>query len=110
LRQEIVRLDTSLTHFREMEANLKMTLLTAQRVAEDLRDSAAQDAARIVREAEARADVLLEKAQARLEDVQRAIDGLRLKRRESESGLESIIAALHHTLDFVREQEQHERQ
>jgi len=43
-----------------------------------------------------------------LEDVQREIDGLRLKRRESEVALESIIAALHNTLEYVREQDQRE--
>ena len=51
---------------------------------------------------------MMQRAQAQLEDVQREIDGLRLKRRESEVALESIIAALHNTLEFVREQEQRE--
>jgi len=36
---------------------------------------------------------------------QREIDGMRLKRRESEVMLESIIAALQNTLEFVREQD-----
>ena len=37
------------------------------------------------REAEGRADVLLQRSNARLEDVQREIDGLRMKRREVET-------------------------
>ena len=52
---------------------------------------------------------MVQKAQARQEDVQREIDGLRMKRREAESSLESIIAALHNTIDFIREQEQREQ-
>ncbi len=43
----------------------------------------AGERSRIVREAAARADLLLQKAQARLEDVQREIDGLRMTRRRS---------------------------
>ena len=50
----------------------------------------------------------MQRTQAQLEDVQREIDGLRLKRRESEVMLESIIAALQNTLEFVREQDQRE--
>jgi predicted transcriptional regulator len=63
-----------------------------------------------VREAEGRSDLLLQKTQARLEDVQREIDGMKMKRREVETTLESTIAALRNTLEFVREQEQRERE
>jgi hypothetical protein len=37
--------------------------------------------------------------------VQRDIEGLRMKRREAEVNLESVIKALQHTLEFVREQD-----
>jgi cell division initiation protein len=109
LRQEVVRLEASLTQFRDLEGSLKSTLLTAQKVADDMRENAAQEAARLVREAEGRAEVLMQKAQARVEDVQREIEGLRLRRREVEANLETMISNLHHTLDFVREQDKRER-
>jgi cell division initiation protein len=114
LRQDIARLDASLVQYRELEGTLKSALVGAQKLADDvrenanqeairLREHAAQEAARIVRDAEARVELLMDQSQARVEDVQREIDGLRLKRREAETGLESIISALHNTLDFVRE-------
>ena len=53
--------------------------------------------------------LLLEKTQARLEDVQREIDGLKLKRRDVETTLEATIQTLRNTLEYVREQESHER-
>jgi cell division initiation protein len=109
LRQEIARLEGSLNQFRELEGSLKSTLMSAQKVADDMRENAHKEAARILREAEGQAALLMQKAQARLEDVQREIDGLKLKRRETEASLESIISALQHTLEFVREQEQRER-
>ena len=62
-----------------------------------------------MREAEGRADLMLSKAQARLDEVQREIDGLRLKRRDVENSLEATIAALRNSLDFVREQDKKER-
>jgi cell division initiation protein len=115
LRQEIARLDASLTQYRELEGTLKSALIGAQKLADDvrenatqeanrLREHAAQEAARIVRDAEGRVELLMEQSQARIEDVQREIDGLKLKRREAETGLESIVAALQSTLEFVREQ------
>ena len=131
LRQEIARLEASLYQYRELEGTLKSALLSAQKLADDVRESAVQesarvresaaqeairvrenagaDAARIVREAEGHAGLLMERAQSTIEDVQREIDGLKLKRREAESGLESIISALHNTLDFVRAQDDREQ-
>ena len=108
LRQDIVRLEASLSQYRELENALKGALMSAQKVSDDMKETASLDAERIVREAEGRASLITQKAQAVLEDIQREIDGLRLKRRESEVALESIIAALHNTLEFVREQDQRE--
>jgi cell division initiation protein len=110
LRQEIARLEAALNQHRELESSLKTTLMSAQKVADDMRENAAQEAARIVRDAEGRAELLVNRAQARAEDVQREIDGLRLKRREAETNIESTISALHNTLEFVREQDKRERQ
>jgi cell division initiation protein len=110
LRQDIGRLEASLRHYRELEGGLKSTMLTAQRFADGMRENARLEAERIVREAEGHAELLMNRAHARLEDVQREIDGLRLKRREAETNLESIISALHHTLEFVRDQDARERQ
>ena len=109
LRMEIVRLETSLNQFRELEGSLKTTLMSAQKVADDMRENARQEAARLVREAEGRVELILQKAQAKTEDVEREIDGLRIKRREAETNLEATIAALHNTLDFIRDQDRRER-
>jgi cell division initiation protein len=110
LRQEVARLEGSLSQFKDLEGSLKNTLLSAQKLADDLKENAAQESTRIVRDAEARAEVIVQKAQARLEDVQREIDGLKMKRRDAEAAIEGTIAALNHTLAFIREQDQRERQ
>ena len=109
LRMEIVRLDASLQQFRELEGSLRTTLMTAQKVSDDMRENAQQEAARIIREAEGHAELTLQRTQAKTEDIEREIDGLRVKRREAETNLETTIAALHNTLDFIREQDRRER-
>ncbi len=110
LRQEVAKLDALVTDHREHERNLRNTLLTAQRLADEIRDAAQDQAKTMVGEAESRANLVLEKAQARLDDVQREIDGLRMKRREVENSLESTIAAVRGALEFVREQDARERE
>ena len=105
LRQDLSRLEAVLTQHRELEGSLKSTLISAQKVADDLRDTAQAEALRIVREAEGRAELLQQKALARLEDVQREIDGLKMKRREAETGVEALISTLQNTLEFIRDQE-----
>ena len=106
LRQDLSRTEAILNEHREHEKTLKSTLLAAQRLADDIKAGAAGEAQRIIREAQGRSDLLLEKTQARVEDIQREIDGLKLKRREAETSIETTILTLRNTLDFVREQDQ----
>jgi len=109
LRQEVARLEAVLKEHREHEQNLRATLTTAQRLSDDIKATAEKDAERIIREAEGRSQLLLDKTQARLEDVQREIDGLKLTRRDVETTIESTIQTLRNTLDFIREQDNRER-
>jgi cell division initiation protein len=110
LRQEMSGLEKTVQEHREHERSLRATLLTAQRLSDEIKANAENEAKRIVADAEARAGVLLDKTQARLEDVLRDIDGLKLKRREVETSIEATIQTLRNTLDYVREQEARERE
>jgi cell division initiation protein len=110
LRQELMRAEASIAAHKEHEKNLQSTLMTAQKVSDDIRATAEGEAQRITREAQGRSELLLERTQARLEDVQREIDGLKLKRKDAETTLEATIATLKNTLEFVREQEARERE
>lgn len=110
LRQEVARLEQIVRGHVEQEKSLQNTLITAQRLADDIKAGAEENAARIVREAESRAQLMLEKAQARVEDVQRDIDGLKLKRRDVETSLEASIQTLRNTLEFIREQDARDRE
>ena len=105
LRQDLVRQEASIAEHREREGNLRNTLLTAQRLADEIKDSAQTEAKLIIREAQGRADLLLQKAQGRLEEVERDINELRLRRRDVEGSLEGSIQALYRALEFIREQD-----
>jgi cell division initiation protein len=109
LRQELAKSEAVLNEHRSQEKNLRNTLLTAQKLADEIKEQADREAGRILREAEGRADLLLQKCQARVEEVQREIDGMRMKRREVETSLEGIISTLNNTIEFVREQDTRHR-
>src|SRR6185437_11925896 len=68
VRQDLARMEAMLTEHRENERNLRSTLMTAQKLADDIKANAGKEAERIIREAEGRSDLLLDKTQARLED------------------------------------------
>ena len=110
LRQELSKAEAVLGEHRGQEKSLRNTLLTAQKLADDIKEGAQQEATRIVREAEGRSELLLQKGQNRVEEVQREIDSLRMKRREVETSLEGIIATLNNTVAFVREQDSRHRE
>jgi cell division initiation protein len=109
LRQDLASMEAVLAEHREHEKTLRATLMTAQQLSDDIKANAQKEAERVIREAEGRSQLVLDKAQARLEDIQREIDGLKLKRREVETSIESTIQTLRNTLDYVREQEVRER-
>jgi len=103
LRQELAKLEPILKEHREGEKTLRNTLLTAQKLSDDMKEQAERVGQGIVREAEDRAALLLEKTQLRLDEMQRDIDALGLKRREIEATLEASIDTLRTTLECVRE-------
>jgi cell division initiation protein len=109
LKQDLVRSESAMTEHRDRETSLRNTLLTAQRLADSIKENAETEARSLIREAETRADQMLQKAQARLIEVERDINEMKLRRRDVEGSLESAIASLTYALDFMRGQDQAER-
>ena len=109
IRQDMLRMEAIINEHRESEKTLKTTLITAQKLADEIKAHAEHEAQRIMREAEGRTELLLDNAQARLEAVQREIDSLKLKRKDVETSIEATIQTLRNTLDFVHEQDARER-
>jgi len=105
LRQDLGRIESLLQEHRDREANLRNTLLTAQRLADEIKEAAQNEARLIIKEAQGRADLLLQKSQLRLDEVERDINEMRLRRRDVEGSLEASIQALYHALEFIRDQD-----
>ncbi len=106
LRGDLKRMEALLAEHRERERNLRDTLLTAQRLSGELKEAAHTEAKLIVREAQGRADLLIQKAQARLEELDHDCNEMKLRRRDAEGSVEATIQALYRALEFMRDQDQ----
>ena len=109
LRQEVARMEAVLDRTSRARAESAVDADDGAAAVGGPQGTAEKEADRIIREAEGRSQLMLDKTQARLEDVQREIDGMKLKRRDVETTIESTIQTLRNTLEYVREQENRER-
>jgi cell division initiation protein len=105
LLQRLQDMEALLDEHRQRETILKNTLLTAQRVSEEIRDNARKQAEASVKEAEIQADRLLEMAQARAHEVERGILELRGHRTGLRTDIRALISRLTHLLDLQEEAE-----
>ena len=103
--QQLRHLELIVNEHREREAILKNTLLTAQKVAEDIRDGARREADTVIKQAELQGDRLLDLAQTRAHDVERGILELRGHRTALRTDIRALITRLTHLLDLQEEAE-----
>jgi cell division initiation protein len=105
LDQEVQTLRLIVDEHRQREGILKNTLLTAQRLSEELKDTARKQGQSVVKEAELQADRLLELAQNRAHEVERGILDLRSHRSSLRTDIRALIIRLTHILDLQEEVE-----
>ncbi|HUO84308.1 MAG TPA: DivIVA domain-containing protein [Thermoanaerobaculia bacterium] len=92
----------------EREKILKDTLLSAQKVSEELRQGARKEAELIVKDAELLSERLMGQAMDRVGDLERTILDLKLERKESRRRLQNLIETVQTLLQLDAEQEEQE--
>jgi len=105
LEQEVQSLRALVDEHRQRETILKNTLLTAQRLSEEIREVARKQSESVVKEAELQADRLLELAQSRAQEVERGILDLPGMRSSLRTDVRALITRLTHILDLQEEAE-----
>ena len=105
IEQQFKDLQSLIEEHKERETILKNTLLTAQKVSEDIREAARKHAEGIVKEAELQADRLVELAQARAHDVERGILDLRTHRTSIRTDIRALITRVATVLELQEESE-----
>jgi cell division initiation protein len=105
LQQQMQNLQGLIDEHKEREAILKNTLLTAQKIAEEIRDNARKQGENVVKEAELQADRLVELAQSRAHEVERSILDLRTHRTGLRTDIRALLTRVTHILDLQEEGE-----
>lgn len=104
LREEVGTLKARLEDFRERERTLQETLVTAQRMSEEMKDRTQRESDVMIKEARLKAERLLEQAQDQLHLIENEIGRLRLEKDAFENRLRGAIEE-HLALLDLRKQE-----
>ena len=108
LSRENAMLREELDEHNARERILKDTLLSAQKVSEDVRANAQKEAELIVKDAELLSERLMLQAMARVADLERAIQDLKMERRQARNKLTATLDTIQQLLMLDAEQEANE--
>src|SRR5437016_2743249 len=108
LSRENVMIREDLDEQHQRERILKDTLLSAQRVSEEVRANARKEAELIVKDAELLSERLVSQAMTRVGDLQRAIQELKIERKDARNKVQATLDTLQQLLMLDAEQEANE--
>jgi cell division initiation protein len=108
LSRENGMLREELDEHNARERILKDTLLSAQKVSEDVKANAAKEAELIVKDAELLSERLTSQAMSRLADLERTIQDLKMERKMARNKLQTTIDTIQQLLMLDVEQEANE--
>jgi cell division initiation protein len=91
------------------ERILKDTLLSAQRVSEEVKANARREAELIVKDAELLSERLISQAMTRVGDLEKAIIDLKIERRAARNKLQATLETMQHLVELDAEQEANEQ-
>ncbi len=90
---------------RQREQILKDTLLSAQKVSEEVRATARKDAELIVKDAELLSERLISQAMSRVADLEKAIQDLKIERKAARNKLQGTLDTVQQLLMLDAEEE-----
>jgi len=108
LSRENVMLREDLDDHNQRERILKDTLLSAQKVSEEVKSNARKEAELIVKDAELLSERLVSQAMSRVADLERTIQDLKVERRAARNKLTATLDTIQQLLMLDAEQEANE--
>lgn len=98
LQEDLTAMEKILEEHRERETTLRETLVSAQKMAGEVKDQAKREAELLVKEAELKADELMQGAQKRAAELDGSLGGLRM---EHQGYLKKLRAMLEHHMQLL---------
>ncbi len=105
LGRDNASLREDLEEHTQRERILKDTLLSAQKVSEEVKANARKEAELIVKDAELLSERLVSQAMARVGDLEKSILDLKIERRAARNKLQATLDTMHHLIELDAEQE-----
>ncbi|MFO7609762.1 MAG: DivIVA domain-containing protein [Candidatus Krumholzibacteriia bacterium] len=102
LRERIMEQEDNIGEYRTMERTLRDTLMTAERLMQDTRDSAGKESELIVRDAHLKARQILEECRVRTEELRRELTNLRKEKENYLARFKSLAEAQINFIDNHR--------
>ena len=99
LKEQLQALEERTRGLEEREKVLQETLVTTQRLVEEMKDQARREASVIIREAEVQADRIIEASRTAEGSLRSEIIGLKRTRRQLAEGLRSTLEMYQRLLD-----------
>jgi cell division initiation protein len=106
IKEKLAQVESSVSDLRERERILKETLLTAQRLADEIREEARKEAQLIVREAEVKGSQLLDQAGRKAGELEGTIQALRVEREAFAQRIRSAVEQHLRLLDMHRNEDE----
>jgi len=108
LKETIRRTEGQVTEFRDMEATMRETLITAQQMVEEYKTNARKEAELLIKDAELKADSAMKEAQERVVKIHEDIVDLKGIRRHFKEEVRRLIESHLKMLEFDTERESEE--
>ena len=105
LGRDNASLREDLEEHNQRERILKDTLLSAQKVSEEVKANARKEAELIVKDAELLSERLISQAMSRVGDLEKAILDLKIERRAARNKLQATLDTMQHMVELDAEQE-----
>jgi cell division initiation protein len=106
LKKELERQKGSLAKLKKKEELLRETLISAQKFSHDIKHSAERESDIIIKEAEIKADEILNDAMTRQKTLREEIKHLQYKRKEIESDLINTLNSLKELIESYQKEDE----
>lgn len=91
MRKKVKRLERSLKEYRQRDETLRDTLVSTQKMVDDLKVAASKEAQIIMDEARTKADATVQKGHSRLAQIHEEIESLKRTRTQFEIQLKGLL-------------------
>lgn len=91
LRKKVKRLESAVIEYRKRDETLRDTLMSTQKMVDDLKVQASKEAQLILDEARTKAEITVQKGHTRLAQIHEEIEALKRQRTQFEIQLKSLL-------------------